>query len=436
MLVLSTTPWSLDNSFGSTYFSIFGPFRDLSVSSLYTGTGTPDARCVDEAFQMTETDLLRSIGKPGKGAGRRVFPTAEPRAENTGGDRFLEGVASHFRGRRTIGKGTVMQARRLLWLVGPWKSVELDSFVAGARPDVIFLPLYASAEINRLALHVKEQAGVPMVAYVSDDVYGLRQFSLSPVFWVRRLLLRRLLRRVLGECEWLYVVSDLQKAEYEQDLGIECHVLTKLGDFSGEAPPTKERSDDNATVVFTYAGNIGNERWKTLRDIGDAISAAKRQGLDARLDVYTMTPVRGRIRRALAEHDSVRVHAPVPAEQLKDIYAQSDVLVLAEPMSLKGRLAVRHSLSTKVVEYAATGRAMITRGPRDVASAQHLQQAKAALVSFPGTDLNRQVLDLITKPELRERLARNAWIMGQRNHDQASVAPRVEAELRNVAGLV
>lgn len=436
MLVLSTTSWNLDNSFGSTHSSVFDPFQDLSVSSLYTETGAPDARCVDNAFQMTETDLLRSMLTPGRGAGHKVTPVSDSRVGITGWDRRLDGFASHFRGKRTVGKAIVLQARRLLWLVGPWKSAELDSFIEEARPDVIFLPLYASAHINRLALHVKEHAGVPMVAYVSDDVYSLKQFSLSPVFWVQRLLLRRLLRRVLEECEWLYVVSDLQKDEYERDLGIECRVLTKLGAFTGDAPPVKERFEGDETVVFTYAGNIGNERWKTLRDIGDAISAANRQGKDARLDIYTMTPVRGKIRKALADHDSIRVHTAVPAGQLEGIYAQSDVLVLAEPMSLKGRLSVRHSLSTKVVEYAATGRAMMSRGPQGVASALHLQQADAALVSHPGEDLDRQVLELISKPELRERLSRNAWLMGQRYHDQGSVAPQVEAELRGVAGLV
>lgn len=435
VLVLSGTPWNRSNSFGSTYATIFDGFKDLHVSNLYTAAGIPDAESVDEAFQVTEIDLLRAVGRLAKGAGHRVepAPTQSPPSPSQG-DQLLTRISAPFRGRRVMGKGLAIQVRKFIWLIAPRHRSKADAFIRESNPDLIFLPLYPSGHINRMALHAKKLTGAPMVAYVSDDIYSLRQFSLSPAYWFHKVLLRRHLRKVIGECDWLYVVSEPQRVEYERTLGIECRLLTKLGDFSGEMPDRKtdQPCDD---VVFTYAGNIGNSRWKTLKEIGDAISASKRQGFSAHLDIYTMTPVRGEIRRALGAHDSIRVHSAVPAQQLNDIYANSHVLVLAEPTSLRGRLAVRHSLSTKVVEYAETGRAILARGGRGTASSQHLQQAGAALASFPGDDLEKQVMDLVSNPELRDRLAHNAWEMGKNYHDQRSGSARVEADLRRAAGL-
>lgn len=433
--MLSSTPWNRSNSFGSTYSTIFDGFRDLHVSNLYTAAGVPDTESVDEAFQITEIDLLRSVVGRGRDVGHPVEPAlADSQPSPSDSDQLLTKISAPFRGRQVLGKGIVVQARRLIWLTAPRHTSQADEFIRESRPDLIFLPLYASGNVNRMALHAKELTGATMVAYVSDDVYSLRQFSLSPAYWLHRVLLRRLLRKVIGECDWLYVVSEQQKVEYEQTLGVECRLLTKLGDFSAAMPGPKLDSPAN-DIIFTYAGSIGNSRWKTLKEIGDAISASKRQGFSAHLDIYTMTPVRGEIRRALGAHDSIRVHSAVPAQQLNDIYANSHVLVLAEPTSLRGRLAVRHSLSTKVVEYAETGRAILARGGRGTASSQHLQQAGAALASFPGDDLEKQVMDLISNPELRDRLAHNAWEMGKNYHDQRSGSARVEADLRRAAGL-
>lgn len=322
----------------------------------------------------------------------------------------------------------------LLWWVGPWKSAELDAFIDEFAPDLLFVPLYSSAHMNRLTLHLRERTGAPLVAYVSDDVYSLRRLSISPLFWARRIGSRRLIRQVIRQCDRLYVISDSQKVDYSEALGVECSVLTKLGDFSGLQPPAPDDTARGDQIVFTYAGNVGNGRWKSLCEIGRALDRASETGHSGRLDIYTMTPLSRRMRRSFNCCRSIRLHSAVSPDKLRRVFEESDILVLVEPTDVKGRQTVRHSFSTKIVEYLEAGRPILLRAATGQASANYLKMRGAAMVSTPRDDLEQQVQDLMTDRELRLEFARNGWNLGRENHNLETELPKLESYLKRLAG--
>lgn len=433
VMVVSASPWARNNSFGSTYSSIFGAIPDVEISSLYCGAGESDDPLVKHAFQITEAGIIRALFGRYLDGGPIVESAGE--VSNVHGKSApLDRVLQAFRVKRFSFYRFARAAQEAIWLLGTWRSQALRDFVREARPHVIVQPVYGRFYMIRLARFVKSLANVPMVGYVSDDVYSLRQFSLSPIFWVDRLLKRRALRRVLRECEWLYVVSDLQKREYQRSLKMDCRVLTKLSDFHGvDRPPLRTSGALCDEVVFTYAGNIGNGRWKSLAAVGQAIAKANALGSRARLDVFTGTPIGRTMRRHIDQPGSIRLHGPVNPAVLQQRYADSDVLVLAEPTDLRGRLSVRLSISTKLVEYLHAGRPILARGTSAMAGIQHLQAGSAALTSTPDDDLDTQVLSLIRDRELRGRLAEAGWQLGLACHDTGTVGHRVGADLRGLA---
>lgn len=406
--------------------------RDVEIASIYCSPGCPDPNLVRRAFQITPSSMLASIAGKVSTSGMEIRPLDE--FSNPAVDESLVRRISIVLKKSTIGRMVGRNLEALLWWVGPWRSEELDKFLSETAPNLLFVPLYASAYMNRLVLHILSKTGVPLVAYVSDDVYSLRQFSLSPVFWIRRLGARRLIRRVTQVCDSLYVISNLQKEEYEKSLGVECRVLTKLADFSGTQPPAPLRSEtDSGETIFTYAGNIGNGRWKTLRDIGRALTSASEPGNVGLLHIYTMTPVSRRMSRAFEGTRSIRVHSALPPDQLRRILDRSDVLVLAEPTDIRGRLSVRHSFSTKVVEYMQTGRPILLRAAVGQASGEYLSLNRAAMVSTTNDNLEQQVRELMTNIHLRSDLARAGWELGRQNHDITKEVPKLERYLRSLA---
>lgn len=85
--------------------------------------------------------------------------------------------------------------RDFIWKIGRWCSPELKAFIDDFKPDIIFQPIYYSNYILRTALFIKEYTGVPMIGYISDDCYTLKQFRLSPLYWIDRFHKRRKVKR-------------------------------------------------------------------------------------------------------------------------------------------------------------------------------------------------------------------------------------------------
>ena len=61
ILVLSSTPWSKDNSFGNSYSNIFEGMGDLEVANISCRPGMPTSYLVTKYFQLTEKSLIKNL---------------------------------------------------------------------------------------------------------------------------------------------------------------------------------------------------------------------------------------------------------------------------------------------------------------------------------------------------------------------------------------
>ena len=68
-------------------------------------------------------------------------------------------------------------------------------------------------------------------------------------------------------------------------------------------------------------------------------------------------------------------------EKIKELQKAADIQVHVEGLSLKARLTVHQSFSTKLVDLFALGKCIFVVGPRDVASVSHLLKNDAAIVA-------------------------------------------------------
>ena len=241
--------------------------------------------------------------------------------------------------------------RDLIWKIGRWKSPELKAFLDEFQPDLIFQPVYYSSHLNDIAQFIKAYTGVPMVGYISDDCYTLRQFHLSPLYWIDRLWKRQKVKATIEQCELLYVISQIQKEEYEQIFTPPCKILTKCADFS--APPVWDTEGE--TLKLLYAGNLGAGRWKSLALVAKAVARLRKEGFSVTLDTYSATPQTAAMQNAL-QRSGCTLHGPVSYGEVQVLQREADVLLHVEGLSLKSRLAVHQSFSTKLVDYFALGK--------------------------------------------------------------------------------
>lgn len=366
ILVISRTAWNKNNSFGNTYSNFFHSFEDFEIANIFLADGSPDGEeRVVSYYQVSEKKMCKSLFKARTkenqvGSNQVTFDNSNSVSTKDSQEKLRE-----FSKKKRW--PILYIARELAWKFGQANKDGIIEFVRRFNPDVIFLPLYYASYVSDMALYIKKHFDIPIILEASLDVYSLRQISFDPFFWINRFMIRSTIRKVVDKSDFLYVISDKQKRDYQRFFDIRTEVLHKFideGRFAGRY--TAHHGDLN----LLYTGNIGDGRWKTLAMIVDAI---KEYGGKVKMKIYTATPVTKKMEEALSVENISQICPPVDASAVRKLQQSADILVHAEPFSLKERLPARYSISTKIVDYISSGRCVFAVCSKDMASYDYLQ---------------------------------------------------------------
>lgn len=410
ILVISSTPWNTNNSFGNSYANIFDGMENCEFANTYCSEGIDNDMVVKRAYKITPKMLLANLFDESKPSG---IETPIIDMEGTG-EQFSQSDKNIIQFAKTHRWMILFWARNLLWHIGRWNSTGLQAFTRDFAPDIMFVPIYANPYMNRIVIEVQKQLQVPMVGYISDDNYTLRQFSFSPLYWIDRLITRRWVKKTIDQCKILYVISDIQKQEYDRIFHKDCHILTKGIDFTKEKPDAK---NSRKPYHMVFAGNIGSNRWKSLELIGKAIQNINKCGQKMDLTIYTATPLTAKMDNALNITGCIRVGGRIPYQEVALKQEAADILVHVEATDMFYRWGSHQGFSTKLVDYMASNRPILAYGLDDQASIAHLKKHDAALVATTPQELEKVLSAIIAHPKQLQEYADKAWQCGAEYHD-------------------
>lgn len=322
--------------------------------------------------------------------------------------------------------------RELIWKLGRWKSPELNSFIDDFNPDLIFLSFSYQHYVNDIGLYVKRRTGRKMLAFVSDDLYTWKQYSLSPLYWIDRFFKRIKIRTAVNLSELLYVISHRQLEEYQKIFHLPCKILYKGGDFIGNAPVKCQVGDP---LKLIYTGNIGDGRWKTLAKIGDALSAINKDGLKAQLDIYTLAPLNATMRKKLDDKKNIFLKGSLAGSEVKFVQEAADILVHVESFERKYLLAARLSFSTKIVDYLERARCIFAVGSKDCASIDYLEKNDVGVVVAEEKEIFDKLRLLVNSPSLVRDYGYKAYACGAKNHQSEKIKKMLKADLFSVVNV-
>ena len=420
ILFISMSPIHKGVSIGNTFLNVLEGLPDAEFFSVYTKSGAPDAR-IQSAFQISEKMLVNKLLHKTNTVGRRV----EERDVQTNAqpDKL---VTFAQKKRYTV----LFWGQALVWTLPYWKSDALHAFLDECQPDILFTLLSDSVPLNKLICHIQAYLQKPLVIYAWDNNYTLKMGAVSPLRRLNRHINRIYMRATVKKAAQMYVISGVQKRDYEKAFGIPCKVLTKSADFSGD-PPVKTQYHEPMQIVFT--GNIGTNRWKSLAMIARALQTVNRNGVRAQLRIYTSTPLTDKMKAALEIADTSFLMGSVPASEIPRIQSEADMLVHVEAFDRQNRLAVRQSFSTKLVDYFKAARPILAVGPRDVASIEHLIANDCALTAQTEAELVEKLTSLIGDGDALTGLARRAYDCGRAHHDKSKMDAMLFADLQTAA---
>ena len=419
VLFISASPLKNEISIGNTFINLFGDMEDVEMASVCTRTGAPDPK-VSRCFCITEKMIINNLVK-------KTPVGVEININRDNDVAQINEKSINFAKKYRFTAFFWLQ--NLVWKLGNWKSKELENFIKDFDPDIIFTVHSNLVYLNNLILHIKKITGKKLVVYAWDNNYSLKRFMLSPLRWIKHFLDRASMRKVIKKADLFYVISDVQKNDYQKAFKKECKVLTKSADFTKE-PYLK--AEYNSPLQLVYTGNIGLNRWKSLEHIANVLEKINENGVKSQLRIYTGNTVTDKIDKALNKGHSSFVMGSVSADKVKEIQNDADMLVHIEPLDLKNKLYVRQSFSTKIVDYLAAARPILAFGPKDVASIDHFVKNNCAIVADNEDELHGKLCEVIHDEHKLNKLSLSAFECGRRSHNKNDIDKMLKEDFEHL----
>ncbi len=418
ILVVARSAWNINTNFGNTATSLFEGMENVTIAHLCFGSGSSDNDILSSCYQVTEKDIVNRFLRKKKTCGGEADPRGKKQSQKSAGG-------------RKIPRLTLLYAMRdAIWSTGLWKTDELTRFLDDFSPDVIFAPLYRNIYMNKIDKYIADYCKVPLVSFVSDDVYSMKQFRFSPVFWIYQLITRKHIRKTVKTAAMLYTISDMQKEEYSRTFGIECPLLYKSADFSGAHKVNKPERP----YKIVYTGNLSSGRWQTIAELAKAIKEINHEGELFSLDIYSLTKLSKKEESAITIPGASRFFGPIDGRAVAGVQSEADILLHCESFRLKDKYEVRLSFSTKIVDYLKTGKCIMAIGPCDVASMRYLAENNAALAINDTKKIPDILAQIAQKPSMLSEYGENAWKCGRENHSRETVTAGFYNELLRLSG--
>lgn len=392
VLIISAEVWQDETNGGNVLSNIFAgaPFE---FAQIYCNPGTPQNLLCSRYYQMTDSMVIREFLRH-RPIGNKFEFSCEKEKENSKGkpssrnSKFYAFFHKHK-------WGVFYAAKDFLWEHSNWENENLKRFLDEFHADIIFAPCYASVFMQRMTRFVADYTKKKVISYISDDNYTLRQFSLSPYFWINRFRVRKEIRKTFPYYSLVYTMTEIQKKQCEQDFHANMKILRKA--VSSKEIPNVQPV--HTPIRMIYAGGIYLNRWKTLSKIADAIRKENEDGVKIQLDIYTANELNKKVDKKLNDGVSCVVHKSVNQEELKTIYSEGDVALHVESFDLKNRLLTRMSFSTKIVDCLASSCAVMAVCDKMQGGFQYLKQNDAAICVSDEGEIETTIKKIINDKE-------------------------------------
>lgn len=426
VLIISAEVWQ-DKTNGGNILS--NMFRNMhwEFAQIYCNPGMPENRICKKYFQMTDSMVLRNFlsHKPIGKAFDFIYGEKENEISKNVIELPNQKFYKFFHNHRL---GIFYSAKHFLWNISNWKNENLKKFIDGFNPDIIFAPCYGDQFMLRLTRFVGQYTGKKIISYISDDHYTLKQFSLSPFFWIERFILRKELRETFPYYSLVYTMTEAQKSQCEKDLHANMKILRKAASYKN----FKKKITVNAPIRIIYAGGIYLNRWKTLKILVDVLKEINTNGVKAVLDIYTANEITKKMNSALNDGINSRIHFAVSQEKLKKIYQNGDIALHVESFDIKNRLLVRMSFSTKIVDCLSSGCAVMAICDQKQGGFEYLNSENAAFCVSNAAELKQILQNILSNKNLVLEYANSARECCIRNHNVGKIENMIKCDFEKI----
>jgi glycosyltransferase involved in cell wall biosynthesis len=312
-------------------------------------------------------------------------------------------------------------------------SDRLRDWTHAFQPDLVYSQL-SDLPVMTLVAEILDDSGLPLALHIMDD-WPSTMYRHGLLAWAVRARAEHAFKSLLDRSKARMAIGDAMAEEYLHRYAMTFVPVQNSVDVARQDALASLHRDEyqqphDSPVSIVYAGRVSWTNAGSLLEVAEAVAETAAGGTPIRLRLYTPStdhPVVARMSRL----EGVEVDPAVPYDHVPGLLASADILLMALDFDEASVRFARLSMPTKIPEYLAAGRPVLTYAPRGCAAAEYARSGGwSLLVDVPDPALVREALtSLADDRTLRDAMGARGRRLAIEKHDAAAVRARFAEEL-------
>lgn len=367
LLVLANNSFSKSNSNGRTLGSLLAGWPKDRLAQFCLSTDGPDTDVCTNYYCVTDADVLRAT-RSFYAAQRRDLLDYKPAAN---------AVARSSAPRKSA---FTMLCRNALWNLGIWRGKDFWQWIDAFKPEVVMIQSGDSYFMHELGAKIAQRTGAKICIFNTEGYCFFKTDYLAPdggiiekvLFPIYHKLYCTRFKRFMRRCNFAIHGNSLLQQDFDNafDMHGRSDVVYTASELTESTQPINAEKPS-----FAYIGNLGVGRHKSLIRLSKEL---QKVNPDFKINVYGATK-RQDIEQDLRQAPGIVLHGFVSYDKVKEIIADTDVLVHVEipPADIKEQL--RYAFTTKIADSLSSGRLFLMIAPDDMASGKYISECGGAI---------------------------------------------------------
>ena len=422
VLVSTVGAWS-DSIGSNTMSELFREYDKDKLACLYIRADMSDSAACRRYFHIYEGRVMKSIFKWGIATGEEYTLGKYNKSTED-----LDEEKARYNSYRKKSNWFYLFAREFVWVLGRWKTKELDAFLEDFNPEVLVCPIESYIHFNRINEYIIRRKHPRVIGFLWDDNFTYKQNLHSVGYKIHRWWLRHGVKRLVKQCETVVALSPKMKEEADAFFGIDSVLLTKPIYNQPDFAPYKPSSP----LHLLYTGNLYVGRDETIAKVVDAIMEINKDTQKVILDIYTSTPIKPSLEDRIKVEGCCVVHKPIKQSEVLNLQKEADVLLFVETLKNDGSGSARLSFSTKITDYFCAGKCIWAVGTNQLSAIDYLERQDAAICSLTKESILLTLKRLVSNPELIGLYAFKGWRCGYEKHNANEIISKLIKIITNL----